>query len=105
MSGVVSVITQVADIMGEIRQASDDQAVGVTGAGEAVAMMEGATGDNAALVTQTATASGAMMAHAQQLLDAVAAFSLAAPAQHRRGEGGVVEAALQLTHRDERAPH
>ena len=78
MTGVVSVIAQVADIMGEIRQASDDQAIGVTGAGEAVAMMEGATGDNAALVTQTATASGAMMAHAQQLLDAVAGFSLAA---------------------------
>jgi methyl-accepting chemotaxis protein len=81
MAGVVSAIAQVADIMGEIRQAGDEQASGVTGAVEAVAMMEGATGDNAALVTETATASGAMMAHAQQLLDAVAAFSLASPAE------------------------
>jgi methyl-accepting chemotaxis protein len=83
MAGVVSVISQVADIMGEIRQASDEQAAGVASAGQAVAMMEGATGDNAALVTQTATASGAMTEHARQLLDAVALFNLATPGNAR----------------------
>ncbi|NVM79216.1 methyl-accepting chemotaxis protein [Duganella sp. SG902] len=77
MSAVVGSISKVADMMGGIRQASDEQAKDVSSAGQAVAMMDGATRENAALVTQTAKASGQMRLNAQQLLDAVDAFALA----------------------------
>jgi methyl-accepting chemotaxis protein len=74
MNEVVDSIRRVTDIMGEISAASTEQANGVAGVGQAVAEMDQATQQNAALVEEMAAAAGSLNSQAQELVQTVAVF-------------------------------
>ncbi len=76
MTEVVTAISQVTDIMGEISAASIEQSSGVAQVGEAVTQMDQATQQNAALVEESAAAAAALRRQAQDLVHAVAVFQL-----------------------------
>jgi len=80
MNEIVDAIKRVTDIMGEISRASVEQSDGVSHVGEAIAQMDRATQQNAALVEQSAAAAESLKVQAQQLVQAVAVFKLSAPA-------------------------
>ncbi|APW38218.1 hypothetical protein RD110_14260 [Rhodoferax koreense] len=76
MTEVVQSIRRVTDIMGEISAASTEQSQGVGQVGEAVAQMDQATQQNAALVEESAAAAGSLNTQASELVQAVAVFKL-----------------------------
>ena len=76
MTAVVTAISQVTDIMGEISAASIEQSSGVAQVGEAVTQMDQTTQQNAALVEESAAAAASLRRQAQELVRAVAVFSL-----------------------------
>ena len=78
MQEVVSSIGRVTTLMREISGASREQASGVAQVGEAVTQMDQATQQNSALVEQMAAAATSLKAQAQDLLQTVARFRLAA---------------------------
>jgi methyl-accepting chemotaxis protein len=80
MAEVVSSIRRVTDIMGEISAASSEQASGVAQVGEAVTQMDQATQQNAALVEEMAAAAGSLRSQANELVQSVAFFKVAAHA-------------------------
>jgi len=77
MAEVVGSIRRVTDIMGEISVASREQSSGVAQVGEAVAHIDHATQQNAALVEEMAAAASGLKAQARQLVQVVATFKLA----------------------------
>ncbi|MBS0611259.1 MAG: cache domain-containing protein [Proteobacteria bacterium] len=81
MTEVVNAIRRVTDIMGEISAASREQAGGVAQVGEAVTQMDQATQQNAALVEESSAAAASLNTQAAQLVQAVAVFKLAGPAE------------------------
>jgi methyl-accepting chemotaxis protein len=70
-------------LMGEISAASHAQSAGVSEVGEAVAQMDQATQQNAALVEEMAAAASSLKSQATELVQVVAVFSL--PDQGRSG--------------------
>jgi len=76
MQEVVASIRHVADLMGEIDAATAEQGAGVGQVGEAVALMDQATQQNAALVEESAAAAESLKGQAQTLVQAVAVFRL-----------------------------
>jgi len=76
MTEVVSSIRRVTDIVGEISAASSEQSAGVSQVGQAVTQMDQATQQNAALVEQSAAAAESLRQQADQLVKAVAAFTI-----------------------------
>ena len=76
MAEIVSAITRVTDIVGEISASSSQQGNGVAQVGQAVNQMDQATQQNAALVEQSAAAAESLKLQAQQLVQAVAVFKL-----------------------------
>lgn len=76
MAEVVGSIKRVTDIMGEISAASNEQASGVAQVGAAVTQMDQATQQNAALVEQMAAAASSLKSQANDLVQAVAVFTL-----------------------------
>ena len=80
MGEIVGSIQRVSDIVAEITSASAEQSSGVQQVGQAVSQMDQATQQNAALVEQSAAAAESLRGQAQQLVQAVAVFKLAAHA-------------------------
>ena len=80
MIEVVASIKRVTDIMGEISAASNEQALGVAQVGEAVTQMDQTTQQNAALVEEMAAAASGLKGQANDLVQAVAFFKIAARA-------------------------
>ena len=76
MQDIVSAVTRVTDIMGEIASASDEQSRGIDQVALAVSEMDRVTQQNASLVEQSAAAAAALEAQASRLSQAVAAFRL-----------------------------
>lgn len=76
MAEVVTAIKHVTDIMGEISNASNEQAIGVTQVGEAVSQMDQVTQQNAALVEEMAAAASSLRSQAQELVQTVSVFKL-----------------------------
>jgi methyl-accepting chemotaxis protein len=76
MTEVVASIKRVTDIMGEISAASNEQSLGVSQVGEAVAQMDQATQQNATLVEEMAASATGLSDQAQDLVQVVAAFKL-----------------------------
>jgi methyl-accepting chemotaxis protein len=76
MTEVVGSIRRVTDLMGEISVASNEQSLGVAQVGEAVAHMDQATQQNAALVEEMAAAASGLKNQAQDLVQVVAVFRL-----------------------------
>ena len=76
MAEIVNSINRVADIVGEISSASQEQSQGVLQVGEAVTHMDQATQQNAAMVEEIAAAASSMRARASELVQVVAVFKL-----------------------------
>jgi methyl-accepting chemotaxis protein len=76
MGEVVTSIKRVTDIMGEISEASNEQAAGVAQVGEAVMQMDQATQQNAALVEQLAATASSLKSQSGDLVETVAMFKL-----------------------------
>lgn len=76
MSEVVRSISQVTDIIGEISAASADQSAGVAQVGQAVALMDQATQQNAAMVEEIAAAASGLRHQSEDLVETVAVFKL-----------------------------
>ncbi|URQ59443.1 methyl-accepting chemotaxis protein [Pantoea alhagi] len=76
MSDIVSAVTRVTDIMGEIASASDEQSRGIDQVGLAVTEMDRVTQQNAALVQESATAAATLEEQASRLSQAVAVFRI-----------------------------
>ena len=76
MEEIVTAISRVTDIMGEISAASREQSQGVAQVGEAVTQMDQATQQNAALVEESAAAADVLQRQARALVDSVAIFQL-----------------------------
>jgi methyl-accepting chemotaxis protein len=72
----VTSIKQVTDIMAEITEASNEQALGVEQVGEAVSSLDRATQQNAALVEEMASAAAQLKSLADALVDTVSVFTL-----------------------------
>ena len=68
MAEIVSAVTRVTDIMGEIASASDEQSRGIDQVGLAVAEMDRVTQQNAALVEESAAAAAALEEQALSLI-------------------------------------
>jgi len=78
MKEIVTAVTRVTDIMGEIASASDEQSKGIEQVSLAVSQMDSVTQQNAALVEESAAASAALEDQADRLRQAVAVFQLKA---------------------------
>lgn len=76
MQEVVGSIRSVADIVGQISTASQDQSLSVSQVGDAVRQMDTTTQQSAALVEEMAAAAGSLKNQAQGLVQAVSAFAL-----------------------------
>ncbi len=76
MGLIVTSIRQVADIMGEITAATQEQSHGIEEVNQAIAQMDQMTQQNAALVEEAAAAAESMQGQAQMLADAVSIFKL-----------------------------
>ena len=76
MAEIVSAVTQVTDIMGEIASASDEQSRGIDQVGQAVAEMDRVTQQNASLVEESASAAAALEEQAARLNQTVAVFKV-----------------------------
>ncbi|HEX7644554.1 MAG TPA: methyl-accepting chemotaxis protein [Burkholderiaceae bacterium] len=77
MEQIVNSVRHVADIMGEITSASQEQSAGIGEINQAIVQMDEMTQQNAALVEQAAAAAESMQEQAAILAEAVAAFKLA----------------------------
>jgi methyl-accepting chemotaxis protein len=76
MQEIVGAVKKVTGILGEISLASAQQSEGIAQVNEAVAHMDSATQQNAALVEEAAAAASALTAQTQQLQQAVGEFKL-----------------------------
>ncbi|MGM3160391.1 methyl-accepting chemotaxis protein [Dickeya undicola] len=76
MEMIISSVSRVHDLMGEISAASDEQSRGIAQIGQAVTEMDGVTQQNAALVQEATTAAASLEEQAQNLAAAVSAFDL-----------------------------
>ena len=76
MTEIVSSVTRVNDIMGEIASASDEQRRGIEQVAQAVSQMDSVTQQNAGLVEEAASAAGQLATQADHLSACVAFFKL-----------------------------
>ncbi|MEG1051986.1 MAG: methyl-accepting chemotaxis protein, partial [Janthinobacterium sp.] len=83
MGAIVASVQQVNEIIQRVKQASAEQASGITEVNQAVTQMDDVTQQNAALVEQAAAAAASLQDQAVKLSAAVAVFTLdpLAPAQ------------------------
>ncbi len=77
MREIVTAVTNVTDIMGEIASASDEQSRGISQVSQAVSEMDSVTQQNASLVQQASAAAVSLEEQAARLTQAVAVFQLA----------------------------
>ncbi|MBN3043882.1 methyl-accepting chemotaxis protein [Pectobacterium brasiliense] len=96
MNDIVTSITQVHDIMGEIATASDEQSRGISQVSQAIVEMDSTTQQNAALVEQSSAAADSLEEQARLLKQAVSVFRLA-NTQHDDTPAGIAFA--DQTHR------
>ncbi|WP_409309549.1 methyl-accepting chemotaxis protein [Pectobacterium sp. B1J-3] len=76
MNDIVTSVTQVHDIMGEIATASDEQSRGIAQVNQAIVEMDSTTQQNAALVEQSSAAADSLEEQATLLKQAVSVFRL-----------------------------
>jgi methyl-accepting chemotaxis protein len=76
MNEIVESIQRVADIMGEITAATQEQSAGIEQVNRAISQMDQVTQQNAALVEESAAASEALKEQAHSLAGAVSVFRL-----------------------------
>ncbi|RLM23463.1 chemotaxis protein [Brenneria alni] len=77
INDVVTSVTQIHDIMGEITTASDEQSRGIAQVNQAIVEMDSTTQQNAALVEESSAAADSLEEQATLLKQAVSVFRLA----------------------------
>lgn len=97
MRDLVASVKRVADIVGEITAASDEQSTGIDQINRAVSQMDEVTQQNAALVEEAAAAASSLEEQAQQLAQAVSVFKL-------RDGGEVIDVAARQVSSKARRP-
>ncbi|MCA1861691.1 methyl-accepting chemotaxis protein [Janthinobacterium sp. HSC-3S05] len=106
MGAIVASVQQVNEIIQRVKQASAEQASGITEVNQAVTQMDDVTQQNAALVEQAAAAAASLQDQAVKLSAAVSVFTLdqrpAAPSGHTEAEAFRHPASAQ---QDRRALH
>ncbi|WFR79265.1 methyl-accepting chemotaxis protein [Janthinobacterium rivuli] len=106
MGAIVASVQQVNEIIQRVKQASAEQASGITEVNQAVTQMDDVTQQNAALVEQAAAAAASLQDQAVKLSAAVSVFTLdqrpAAPSGHTEEEAFQHPASTQ---QDRRALH
>jgi methyl-accepting chemotaxis protein len=95
MDLIVTSIKQVADIMGEITAATQEQSTGIEEVNQAITQMDEMTQQNAALVEQAAAAAESMQEQAQKLAQAVSIFKLGGDDEKKAAQRASVRAAPQ----------
>ena len=95
MDLIVTSIKQVADIMGEITAATQEQSTGIEEVNQAITQMDEMTQQNAALVEQAAAAAESMQEQAQKLAQAVSIFKLNGDDEKKAAQRASVRAAPQ----------
>ena len=78
MANIVTQVTRVNDLIGEISSASMEQSTGIGQIGDAVNQLDQVTQQNAALVEESAAAAESLKVQAAQLAQVVAVFKLGA---------------------------
>ena len=78
MSEIVTQVTRVNDLIGEISSASTEQSTGIGQIGDAVNQLDQVTQQNAALVEESAAAAESLKVQAAQLAQVVSVFRLSA---------------------------
>jgi methyl-accepting chemotaxis protein len=91
MQEIVSSVQHVANIMGEITAASQEQSAGIAEVNQVISQMDEMTQQNSALVEQASAAAESLQQQAVVLMQAVALFKLEQDGQAR---AGAVPAAL-----------
>ena len=81
MAKIVTQVTRVNDLIGEISSASMEQSTGIGQIGDAVNQLDQVTQQNAALVEESAAAAESLKLQAAQLAQVVSVFKLGAGAQ------------------------
>jgi methyl-accepting chemotaxis protein len=76
MIEIIGAVDRVAAVVGEIRTASSEQAMGVTQVNQAVAQLDQMTQQNAALVEESAAAAASLRDQSLQLVETVSVFRL-----------------------------
>jgi len=92
MGLIVTSIKQVADIMGEITAATQEQSNGIEEVNQAIGQMDEMTQQNAALVEEAAAAAESMQEQAEKLAEAVSIFKLSHDQMVRRAAPRAVAA-------------
>ena len=69
-------VNRIADLVGEISAATDEQSTGIGQVGAAVSQLDQVTQQNAALVEEAAAAADSLSQQAAQLVQAVGRFRL-----------------------------
>ncbi|RYF23701.1 MAG: HAMP domain-containing protein [Comamonadaceae bacterium] len=80
MNDIVTQVHRVADLMGEITSATNEQTLGIAQVSAAVQQLDYVTQQNAALVQESAAAAGSLREQSSRLVESVATFRLTAPA-------------------------
>jgi len=91
MQDIVSAVRQVTGIIGEIAQASREQATGIEQVNQAVSGMDQTTQQNAALVEEAAAAAESLQEQANGLIQATSVFVVERPAARPSGWNGHTE--------------
>ena len=76
MHEIVTSVKRVADLMGEIASASNEQSHGIGQVNQSIVEMDNVTQQNAALVEEAAAAAGALQQESARLAEVVAVFTL-----------------------------
>ncbi|HEY0489643.1 MAG TPA: methyl-accepting chemotaxis protein [Telluria sp.] len=76
MTEIVTSVKRVADLMGEIASASNEQSHGITQVNQSIVEMDNVTQQNAALVEEAAAAAAALQQESARLAEVVAVFTL-----------------------------
>lgn len=93
MQGIVAEIKQVTDLMSEISAATKEQTSGLAQINDAVLQLSDVTQQNAALVEESATASGSLSEQAGLLVDIVGSFKV----DHNERQPSIAIAASVVT--------
>ncbi|QJE02102.1 HAMP domain-containing protein [Massilia forsythiae] len=96
MGEIVDSVRRVADILGAISSASQEQSAGIEQVNRAITQMDDVTQQNAALVEQAAAASQSLQDQAGRLAQAVAVFRLDRPTLGAASTGGAARVANLL---------
>ncbi len=99
MAEIVAEIRRVSEIVGEISVASAEQSDGVLQVGQAVAQMDQATQQNAALVEEGAAAAASLRDQARRLDQSVSVFRVPGIAGGAAATGAGIGSETQPGHR------